>query len=646
MAGGNAQATVEVDLFFSPRNDGFPYDEVYNYSLAGSERSIRLIDLLPGSADDIVSCQLVGPVSLGTEEGKCSVEYEAISYCAGDPTDCLPMMLNGHRFNVFKSLWAVLKQLRLSDAKRILWIDQICMNQTDIPERNAQVQLMRDIYQQAASTQIWLGPKGFDTDAGFDLLERFLSNHRRDLRRSILQCLIAAQNMFRGKGDRLKSFPPEVANLLMSEFYWANMLEGVKSFSVPQGFDYKPIESAYKWIHDSYLNHEYGRAWNAIRELLRHPWWTRCWIIQEAVVSANLTLQCGNRRVAWEDLVLLGEVAMINGLGQSATETTLPAEFTRPWGNCCTLAFLRRMDAELPLKTVLMLTQDRQAADPRDKLYSTLGLLTPEQRRRCSITPDYSPSNTLVDVYTSAAKAVILADRMWLFELLTGYELSAQLPSWAPNWCHTSLTGVWDSQIRYQAGGRNFAAPEFLEGGKTMKIAAVQVGVLHRLCPLIARQRTPEVIETWLDWMTENLEKLPYGTDHLLGTFCRTISLGTQTYEGAPSENGDAEGLESYWTEQISQFANTPSLTRDRSRLHLCLTRNKCYLGLVTEHAVANDSIFVIPGVKTPLVVRPSESEAHYTVIGECYVQGIMNGELIGKAEAEGGQAFNDIFLV
>jgi hypothetical protein len=146
----------------------------------------------------------------------------------------------------------------------------------------------------------------------------------------------------------------------------------VKSFSVPQGFDYKPIESACKWFQDSYLNHEHSRAWNAIHELLRHLWWTRCWIIQEAVVSANPTLQCGNRRVAWEDLVLLGEVAVINGLGQSATETTIPAEFIGPWRSCCTLAFLRRMDAELPLKTVLMLTQYRQAADPRDKLYSTL----------------------------------------------------------------------------------------------------------------------------------------------------------------------------------------------------------------------------------------------------------------------------------
>ena len=77
-------------LIFFSLNDGFPYDEVYSYSLAGTERSIRLIDLLPGSDDDIVGCQLVGSISLGAEEGKYNVEYEAIYLLlCRDPTDCL-----------------------------------------------------------------------------------------------------------------------------------------------------------------------------------------------------------------------------------------------------------------------------------------------------------------------------------------------------------------------------------------------------------------------------------------------------------------------------------------------------------------------------------------------------------------------------
>jgi hypothetical protein len=40
---------------------------------------------------------------------------------------------------------------------RILWDDAICMDQTNILERNHQVQLMWDIYSGAEDVAIWLG---------------------------------------------------------------------------------------------------------------------------------------------------------------------------------------------------------------------------------------------------------------------------------------------------------------------------------------------------------------------------------------------------------------------------------------------------------------------------------------------------------
>lgn len=44
-----------------------------------------------------------------------------------------------------------------------LWIDSICINQNDIPERNAQVALMARIYSSAQSVVIWLGPADEET---------------------------------------------------------------------------------------------------------------------------------------------------------------------------------------------------------------------------------------------------------------------------------------------------------------------------------------------------------------------------------------------------------------------------------------------------------------------------------------------------
>lgn len=39
----------------------------------------------------------------------------------------------------------------------LLWVDVICVNQSDLDERNAQVQLMREIYSNATRVIIWLG---------------------------------------------------------------------------------------------------------------------------------------------------------------------------------------------------------------------------------------------------------------------------------------------------------------------------------------------------------------------------------------------------------------------------------------------------------------------------------------------------------
>ncbi|KAI3579715.1 heterokaryon incompatibility, partial [Fusarium oxysporum f. sp. albedinis] len=42
-----------------------------------------------------------------------------------------------------------------------LWIDQICINQSDIDERNHQVPIMGNIYRKAYRVFVWLGTGGF-----------------------------------------------------------------------------------------------------------------------------------------------------------------------------------------------------------------------------------------------------------------------------------------------------------------------------------------------------------------------------------------------------------------------------------------------------------------------------------------------------
>ena len=55
------------------------------------------------------------------------------------------------------NLAAALRELRDEISVRILWIDAICINQSNPEERNQQVPMMADIYGQASRVCVWLG---------------------------------------------------------------------------------------------------------------------------------------------------------------------------------------------------------------------------------------------------------------------------------------------------------------------------------------------------------------------------------------------------------------------------------------------------------------------------------------------------------
>ncbi|PVH75646.1 hypothetical protein DL98DRAFT_518471 [Cadophora sp. DSE1049] len=67
----------------------------------------------------------------------------------------------------------------------------------------------------------------------------------------------------------------------------------------------------------------------------------------------------------------------------------------------------------------------------------------------------------------------------------------------------------------------------------------------------------------------------------------------------------------------------------------MCVTDGK-FIGLVPAYAKKGDVVFVARGVQAPLLLRridaPPGSRVrkeglwHYTLVGECYIHGIMDG--------------------
>ncbi|SCO91981.1 uncharacterized protein FRV6_16109 [Fusarium oxysporum] len=67
------------------------------------------------------------------------------------------MQCNGHNFFVTDNLYEALHRLRAISDCRLIWIDQICINQHDLQERSQQASIMRDIYSKAELVNAWLG---------------------------------------------------------------------------------------------------------------------------------------------------------------------------------------------------------------------------------------------------------------------------------------------------------------------------------------------------------------------------------------------------------------------------------------------------------------------------------------------------------
>jgi hypothetical protein len=75
--------------------------------------------------------------------------------------------------NVRLNVATAIRRLRLLDRKRTLWIDAICINQSDNQEKNVQVKRISQIYLHASTVIVWLGHEEDNAIKGLDVLSHF-----------------------------------------------------------------------------------------------------------------------------------------------------------------------------------------------------------------------------------------------------------------------------------------------------------------------------------------------------------------------------------------------------------------------------------------------------------------------------------------
>src|ERR1700755_1266522 len=96
-------------------------------SLDKKRNEIRLVELLPGEDDDPISCIFHRHILRGSD-----FKYVALSYTWGESdSPTYKIFIDGMPFNARQNLWYFLQERRRQGRFDPIWIDAICINQSN-----------------------------------------------------------------------------------------------------------------------------------------------------------------------------------------------------------------------------------------------------------------------------------------------------------------------------------------------------------------------------------------------------------------------------------------------------------------------------------------------------------------------------------
>ena len=124
----------------------------------------RILELQPGRFGEPLDGDL-HVVDLVYDDGvmicdqQRRTQFFAVSYCWGDAPPTKTIRLQRTRQRITTNLYRGLQRIRSRRRVLYLWIDSICICQSDVAERSKQVSMMLDIYSKARHVIAWLGEK-------------------------------------------------------------------------------------------------------------------------------------------------------------------------------------------------------------------------------------------------------------------------------------------------------------------------------------------------------------------------------------------------------------------------------------------------------------------------------------------------------
>lgn len=404
-----------------------------------------------------------------------TIQYLALSYTWGERGRSHYMRCNGVFIPIRQNLWVALQHLRSESQDRNIWIDAVCVNQSNNAEMSHQVAGMSPIYRSALQTIVWLGDSGEHTELCFQYLRDHGASKIPDLPR-----------------DRHSSQCRKVIPCLI------------------QG-----------------LNDIYNR-----------PWFRRVWVRREIWASIQIIVACGNCRISWvgfmrgyhnkpsflsidadtNTLLLLSRLAdahphqdLMRRLTLKPVQHGVDATNGKD-SNSLSKAAETPIPADANIVNVLNAAVACESSDPRDRVYALLDMSSARIRRPNSlltggpswmatldfcIEVDYSKS--VSTVFADVARYVLRSERnlnLLYTQARFGAMSDLKLPSWVPDWRHgIQVSACYDRNQRVLHRSHNWRtsldAGDIGGEGNTLICGGHRVGTIEKIEDIPAKDTLP-----------------------------------------------------------------------------------------------------------------------------------------------------------
>lgn len=278
-----------------------------------------------------------------------------------------------------------------------LWIDALCIDQSNVAELNYHVKRKTDIYEKAWHVIIWLGNATETSDEAMKLLQK----------------------------ARMKLGEDRV----------------VYMFHEPIG------ASAYNILLNPMPNLD---QWKAVENLFDHPYWSRLGAVQDLAFSIrHASVWCGRRQMHARSMAKVqrayfgdeieGMIVRDSNHARWDSAKTVPPSLVRGGPAPIKIAgdLSRRLhDNGIPdagsTREIMSVNRARKASLPHDRIYALYGLVVPKPRNALLV--DYGRS--AAQVYCDYIEYEVNTSKSWqIWQLLTEKKSEIPgLPSWAVDW--------------------------------------------------------------------------------------------------------------------------------------------------------------------------------------------------------------------